>query len=225
MTNLDRASRAIEDHLSSLGLDKDSINRIVLEDLRFLTVWELQPDSPQEILAADAVVALAFGFGPAKPGVLYPPGQYHPLLYKPGKTNEALADIVVPFAQRNVPVFAQWEVADALNDRGVTVPDQQVARPGKTYLGTSGVVEQFLNNGLNRFRSVVLVAHRRHVFRCREIATTLFQKRGASAVFLIPEHLPDVYDADSVQPWTRSLRALVSREVAVRFHNRFRCNM
>jgi hypothetical protein len=225
MTSLERASRAIEEHLSSVGFDRESINRIVLEDLPFLTIWELEPHSPREISAAAAVVAFAFGFGPARQGVPHPPGQYHPLLYEPGRTNEALADFIVPFARRNVPVFAQWEVADALNGRGVIVPETRVARPDKTYLGTSGVVEQFVDSGLHEFRSIVLVAHRHHAFRCREITSTIFRKRAISTAILVPDRLPDVYDVDSVQPWTRSLTAWVSYEVATRFHSRLQGNM
>lgn len=224
MSSIDLAKRAIEDNLSAQGFDRDSINRIVLEDLPFLTVWQLQPDTPEKIETAEAIISFAFGFGPAKPNVPYPPGQYHPLLYEPGRTNEALAATIVPFAQKGLEVFTQWEVAEALKAHGITVSEDHVARPGQAYLGTSGVVDQFLDNGLSQFCSVLLVAHRHHMYRCREITRTVFQRRNQSIAILIPE-TPDVYDPNSVQWWTRSLTDWVKYEVGNRFNNRYQGNM
>ncbi|MGA1870218.1 MAG: hypothetical protein ACMUJM_16900 [bacterium] len=221
---LAKAQRAIEDYLSIQGLDRDSINRIILEDLPFLTIWQLKPDTPEKIDKAEAVIAFAFGFGPAKAGVSYPPEQYHPLLYKPGKTNEALATTIVPFAQKGLEIFAQWEVAEALKPHGITIPHAQVACPGKEYLGTRGIIEQFLHNGLSQFGSVLLVAHRHHMYRCREITKTVFQKRNQPISIVIPD-TPDMYDPDSIQWWTRSLKDWVTYEVGNRFNNRYQGNL
>lgn len=224
MSSKERAIRAIKDHLTGLGFDKESINRIILEDLLYLMVWQPQPDPPEQLAEAEAVIAFSFGFGPARRNVPCPPDQYHPLLYEPGKTNESLADFIVPFAQRGISVFAQWEIAEALRDRELPVSDSQVARPGKKYLGTQGVVEQFLAAGVDRFKSVLLVAHRHHAFRCRETTKTVFQKNKKGIAILVPD-TPAVYDSRSVQPWTRSLKEWVAYEVGNQFNNRFRGNM
>jgi len=225
MNSLDRAVQALEEHLRGLSFDKAAIDRIICQDLPFLTTWELTPNPLQELENADAVMTFAFGFGPAKEQVQHPPGQYHPQLFDPGKSNEGLAEVIVPFAQKGLPIFAQWEVAEALNARGIAVPDHQVARPDRRYLGTSGVVEQFLVNGLANSTSVLLVAHPHHVFRCREITNMVFQKNGKAISILIADTCLVPYDPKSVQPWTRSLKAWVEYEVGNRFNNRFQGNM
>lgn len=225
MNSLDRAVQALEEHLRGLGFDKDSIDRIICQDLPFLTTWELAPNPPQELENADAVITFALGFGPVKEQVQHPPGQYHPQLFDPGKSNEALAEVIVPFAQKGLSIFAQWEVAEALNARGIAVPDHQIARPDRRYLGTSGVVEQFLANGLANFASVMLVAHPHHAFRCRETTKIVFQKNGKAISLLIADTRSVPYDPKSVQPWTRSLKAWVEYEVGNRFNNRFQGNM
>jgi len=224
MNTAEHVQRAVEDCLSGQGLSPKAASKIVTEYLPFLTVWELAPSGKDQLETAEAVVAFAFGFGPARKGVPHPPEQYHPLLHHAGKTNEALANVIVPFAQKGLAVFAQWEVAEALKAHGILVPDRRGARPERTYLGTSGVVEQFMHNGLDQLRSVVLVAHRHHAFRCLETTRALFGSRGNTIDVLVPE-LPDVYDPDSVQPWTRSMENYVAYEVESRFRNRSRGKM
>ncbi len=225
MASLDEAHRAIKEHLTAIGFGEDAINRLLLDDLPYLTTWVLDPDSTQELAEAQAVIAFAFGFGPSKPHVPFPPSQYHPCLHHPGKTNDAIADFILPFTKRGLSIFAQWEIAESLAERDVVVPGHQVARPGTKYLGTSGVVKQFLNNGLAEFQSVMLVAHRHHMFRCREITKRVFQQEGRNISIVIPPDTPDVYDTASVQWWTRSLKDWVTYEVGNRFHNRFQGNM
>ena len=173
----DRARRAIESRLNGLGFSQAAINRIAEEDLPFLTTWDLQSSSRRVLARADAVISFAFGFGPARKGVQHPTGQYHPLLYEPGRTNEALADVIVPFAAKGLRVFAQWEIAEALRARGIHVPNRCVARPDKKYLGTGGVVEQFLSHGLGRCRAAILVAHRHHAFRCQQITAKVLSAK------------------------------------------------
>jgi hypothetical protein len=224
MDAIEKAKSALRESLLALGFDTNSMNRILDEDLPFLIVWEIPADPPTRIENAEAIVAFSFGFGPAKQGVENAPEQYHPNLHWPGKANEALADTILTLNSKNVPIFAQWEVAEALKARGCSVPDHHVAKPQEEYLGTTGVVEQFFDNGLYRFRTLLLVAHRRHAYRCRETLKKTFQKKSRTITILVPE-LPDVYDTRSLQPWTQSLNALVRDEVGKRFHNRFKGNI
>lgn len=214
------AWQALTAHLQGLGFDAASIKRIAEEDLCFLATWVVESDSQEELNAAEAVIAFAFGFGSKKEGVQFAPDRYDPKLYKPGKSNEGLAEVIVPFANRGMPVFAQWEVAEALKLQGILVPDRQIARPGKEYLGTSGVLKQFLANGLADFRSVILVAHPHHMFRCRETAKTIFRKEGVEIKVLIADTRSVPYDPESMQLWTRSLKDWVEYEVRVRFNCR-----
>ena len=224
--SVSKARIEIQDHLREIGFSPSAISRIIDEDLPFLTTWELQESSPEALASADAVMAFAFGFGPALEGVQHPTGQYDPLLYHPGKTNEALADVIGPYAEKGLPVFAQWEVAEALRARQKAELCHCVARPDKEYLGTSGVVRQFLSEGLGKYKAVILVAHRHHAFRCQRIAAKVFAaEEGTADIRILIPSLPDVYDPDSVQPWTRSLEDWVRYEVGNRFHNRFQGNM
>lgn len=225
MASIDSMKAAVREYLSGLGLDDKSIGRIVEEDLPYLTEWVLEPSAPADLEQAKAIIAFAFGFGPAKNGVTDPPDQYHPLLYEPGASNEALADLILPFARKGLAVFAQWEIAEALGLRGVDLPRQQVARPGKTYLGTAGVVRQFLEGGLGQFDSLIVVAHCHHAYRCIQVTRATLKKGGQIIPLLIPPGLPAVYDSGSVQPWTRSLGNWVSYEVGNRFSNRYRGDM
>ncbi|MEZ5044082.1 MAG: hypothetical protein R2828_29585 [Saprospiraceae bacterium] len=221
MNNLEKARSLLKKHLLSYGFDPNSIRRIVEEDLAFLTTWELPPDPPEKISKAEAIISFSFGYGPAKTEAENTSDQYDPLRYFFGKTNEALAETILKYSDGSRPVFAQWEIAEALKERGEVLPAQQVAKPGETYLGTSSVVKQFIDNGLDQFKSVLLIAHKHHAFRCREITRNILKEMGVQLEITIPI-LPGVYDSTSVQPWTRSLKDWVEYEVGNRFQNRYR---
>ena len=126
----------------------------------------------------------------------------------PGLVNEELARITEGLAQEHqVPVFAQWEIADLLVAAGVqnvisVTPDY--APDGTViYLSTDGVARKALvlseEVGIRLGRAAVL-GHRDHVERCRRTAI----KAGIEIVAIPNELMPSMYDAESGQEWTRS---------------------
>lgn len=157
-----------------------------------------------------AKVIFAFAFGQGEDGT-------------PGRTNEALAaQITNLLPVYPLPVFAQWEIDDALQKRGTAVTYRAVPQNG--YLSTRGVLAQFRQAWQNLYgggqdTAVILIAHPDHQTRCRE----LLQEVGFQLI------LPAVsidwqqfgcdkfgYDPDSTQPWTRNRAAFLRYESSVR---------
>jgi hypothetical protein len=234
---LESANRELQKYLENQGLDKGSIDRILEEDLPFLSEWQIKASDREELSRRlrsghAAVLAFAFGFGPARQGVPYPPEQYHPMLCLPGKSNEGLAKVIsqlVGSVGNNEiisRVFAQWEVAEALKENNqIIVPDTQIARPRGEYLGTRGVVEQLLDRGLRDFPSIIIVAHPHHLYRCRKTTEAVLRKRHLQIDVFSADTSSVSYDPQSVQPWTRSPGDWVRYEVGNRFKTRYQGNM
>lgn len=222
-THLEITKEALRKHLKQCGLEPDSVARVVDEDLTYLTEWLLNPSAPEELKTARAIIAFSFGFGPKRGGIKNPAGQYYPELYKPGKSNEAMASVIAGLYKDGLqlPVFSQWEIAEALKEYEIVIPINQVARPGGKYLGTSGVVEQMLDNGLNELTPVILVAQPYHMFRCKEITKKISEKRGTALETLIANTSSVPFDPESEQWWTRSLKDWVRYEIGNRFSNRY----
>jgi hypothetical protein len=131
----------------------------------------------------------------------------------PGPTNEALAQAAADFvAEHPVPIVAQWEVAQVLEDLGVedviSVEPDVAADGTVTYLSTQGVAEKGLalaaDAKVDPGRAGVL-CFADHAVRCLRTA----EAAGLDAA--VPEgvELPATYDAESGQTWTRSRQAWV----------------
>ena len=99
---------------------------------------------------------------------------------EPGPVNQALADVVATLHLRTgARVFAQWEVAAALNGR---IPDALVttinpardARGEPVYLSTSGVLEEIARLAEPQsLGSIGVVAFADHLYRCVATARRL----------------------------------------------------
>ena len=171
---------------------------------------------PPEIAPERITTILAFTFG----NRMQPNGNR-----TPGPVNEALADIAARlYGETGAPVFAQWEVAEAIGGR---VPQDKLtaifpARDAKAepqYLSTSGVIEEVIRRvgdqaSLGR---VGIVAFADHAWRC--IATT---RHFGVTDAAIPEGytMPSQYDPLSGQPWCRSRLAYLLHDIAIRVAER-----
>ena len=129
----------------------------------------------------------------------------------PGPMNERVADVVAGlYAELGCPVYAQWEVAEALGGRvpegmlHTIYPDQATDGSGVAYLSTFGVLQKVRNavGDPGRLGTVLVAAWRHHAPRCIRLARSL----GFDA-FAPPRPLPDTYDVESAQSWTRSAHA------------------
>jgi len=111
-----------------------------------------------------------------------------------------------------VPVIAQWEVAQRLEELGVerviSVEPDTAADGSVTYLSTAGVAEKGLrlaaDAGVDPGHAGVL-CHADHAVRC------LMTARAAGMTADVPEgvELPSDYDPESGQAWTRSREAWI----------------
>ncbi|MDQ4504273.1 hypothetical protein [Sinomonas sp. ASV322] len=166
-----------------------------IEDIGF--DWH-PPVAP--IASLDYIVAYSFGNRAPAGG-----GDPSRVMYEPGPVNEALADTIAKVrATRDIPVFAQWEIARFLKSKysmdGVT-SIEPVIKPDGTivYLSTDGVAAQVVSFRGGTSGTAGVVGFRDHVKRC--VLTT----RGRGMTAFAPEgiDMPGTYDPLSGQPWTR----------------------
>lgn len=150
----------------------------------------------------DALAVYAFGNRVAPDGSV-----------TPGPTNEALADAVAAYVATNpVPVYAQWEVAELLIERGVpgVVSIEAVAgADGQVqYLSTTGVAQQIAQraaaDGVD-LDTVGVVAHSDHLMRAIMATEAAAAANGGTVEAVAVEgiELPTTYDPESGQEWTR----------------------
>lgn len=157
----------------------------------------------------DHLVVLAFGNRVGPDGAV-----------TPGPVNEALADAVQTYVATNpTPVYAQWEVAQLLQARGVpnVVSIEPQAGPDgqPTYLSTQGVtdqvVEQARADGVD-LGTVGVVGVADHVVR----AATTAEASGMDVVIVEGIQLPSEYDPESGQEWTRDRASYLTVDLAGR---------
>lgn len=154
----------------------------------------------------DSVVAFAFGNRRAVDGSL-----------QPGPVNEALAKVTQSFvADHRVPVYAQTEIAQLLQARGVkrvTSIDPVVGDDGKVvYLSTAGVAEQVLSKAQaagEPLGTVGVIGFSDHVVRC------VLTARAAGMTGAVPKgiRLPHVYDPQSAQSWTTNRASYLTTDL------------
>ena len=138
----------------------------------------------------------------------------------PGPVNEALADLAVRLHEATgARVWAQWEVAEAIGGR-LGGDALEAVYPGRDanaeprFLSTGGVVEAVVRRGGGSaaLGTVAVVAVRDHAWRCVELC----RRHGLQAG--VPEGwaLPELYDPDSGQPWTRARLAYLLHDLHCR---------
>src|SRR5579862_8328731 len=126
---------------------------------------------------------------------------------EPGPVNAALAELAVRLhRETGAPVYAQWEVAEAIGGRVPTrrlnpiYPDRD-ERAEPRYLSTSGVVAEVarLSGDPAALGAVGIIAFRDHAWRCVMTA----RRYGLAAAMPAGYAMPTEYDALSGQPWCR----------------------
>lgn len=141
-------------------------------------------------------------------------------IVSPGPVNEELAASVVRALDgRDIPVYAQFEIAEVLTTRygleGVHVinpvknPDGTV-----TYLSTDGVAAQVASEMGTAVSTatVGVIAFQDHLWR----STYTSRVNGLHAFALSDVEMPSEYDQLSGQEWTRSPEAYLPRDYAGR---------
>ena len=144
--------------------------------------------------SAQAIIALSFGAGDRC------------------QSNQALADTVRSLLRHSfLPLLLQCEVADALppgTDIALVVRKHRVSG---ACLDTREVLEQVAEFTKNcDLKRVVIVAHPDHAWRVMRAAERL----GFEVFVADTQGVP--YDPNSLQPWTRSKRQFVLREILAR---------
>jgi hypothetical protein len=189
-TMLDALERELDDHATA------SVVEPHIEDIGFN--WH-PPTKPVDSI--DFIIA--YGFGNRRPAGGGDPNR---VLYEPGPVNEALADTVAKLrAGRNLPVYAQWEIARFLESKyhmsGVTSIEPVISADGTiVYLSTDGVAAQVKELRAAQPAGIAgIVGFRDHIKRC--VQTT--QDRGMDAFAPQGMDMPGTYDPQSGQPWTR----------------------
>ena len=143
---------------------------------------------------------------------------------EPGPVNLALADIVASLHLRTgARVFAQWEVADALQGR---VPAALVTaiNPGRdargepVFLSTTGVIEEIARQAgdVASLGRVGVVAFADHLYRC--VATC--RRLGFDACAPSDVAMPADYDPELGQAWCRSRIAYLLHDIMIRITER-----
>ena len=159
---------------------------------------------------ADSILAYAFG------NRVLPNGNQ-----VPGPMNEALADTVVDiYTQTEKPVYAQWEIAQAIGDRipakHLTSINPTIAADGSlTYLSTDGVAAEAVKLSGGNMGKTVVVGFYEHSLR------TIDTSKRAGIDAYAPEkiELPHDYDPQSGQAWTRDAKTFVMHEIGNRSIN------
>ena len=153
------------------------------------------PTAP--IAEIDSVIVFAFGNRRVPNGSLLP-----------GPVNEALAEVTAELAGRHsVPIFAQWEVAELLMERNVAAVvsiEPEVEADGTiTYLSTAGVASKAASMAAatgQPLGHVGVIAFSDHAVRC----VLTVRRAGFDAAVPQGVALPDTYDSESAQDWTRN---------------------
>jgi hypothetical protein len=191
--------------IEQLGEKKaaETVSAFVMND-----VLTLKPQTV-DINKADTILAFAFGNSHAKNGN-----------QTPGKMNEQLADFVVEIYNKiHKPVYAQWEIAQAIGNR---IPSDKlhgiyptVDKGGNLiYLNTKGVALDAVKQagGFDKMGITLVVAFQEHALR----AVNTAKDAGLKAYAPEGYNLPDVYDKNSGQPWTRDKLTFILYEIRTR---------
>lgn len=149
---------------------------------------------------ADSILAYSFGNRIAEGASAGPA--------LPGPINASLARAVVAIRSvRQVPVYAQWEIARVLQetyrmDRVVPIYPDKDASGKEVYLSTEGVAKAVVHRAgsASALGRVAVVGHRDHVKRCIIVSRAVGIEAAAASGIALPVN----YDPLSGQAWTRS---------------------
>lgn len=141
----------------------------------------------------------------------------------PGPTNEALADQVVQLhLETKAPIYAQWEIIEAIGNRispeHMTAINPTLDAQGNVvYLSTIGVTNEILKLVSNpeRLGTAAIIAFNDHLPRCITIAHNLGIDAYAPQGYI----MPNVYDQNSGQPWTRDRLTYLLTDINARIQN------
>lgn len=199
----------LENHLLEQGLS--TISKDVAEiAIKQALTWKIEDTrDPNE---TNAIIAFSFGF------------RFDSNSNRvPGPINEQLAVKVKNYSDvKPRPVYAQWEICEALKGLGGKVPNltsicPKIDRKNGTpiYLSTKGVLEH-IREKLEPMKSedlgsVFIIAHRDHLVRCARLA----QDFGFPIV-TAQDDMPDGYDPQSGQLWTTSRTMYIVSDVISR---------
>ncbi len=142
----------------------------------------------------------------------------------PGPVNEMLAELVCRLhRQTAAPVFAQWEIAEAVAGRVppaalTAITPGRDARGEPVYLGTAQVVAEIAarTGAPKEAGPVVIVAFADHLHR----AVMTARRAGFDAHAPAGLAMPTAYDPDSGQAWCRSRRAYLLHDIMIRISER-----
>ncbi|WP_051178138.1 hypothetical protein [Nocardia concava] len=171
----------------------------VVSDPAPLDIWTV-PTAPAE----SATLIVAYSFGNRIPAGVDPART----VGEPGPVNEALAAAVVAArGDRNIPVYAQTEIAEVLTSRYamrdvVSIDPERNPDGTLVYLSTDGVAAQIaaLRGAAVATDGAAVVAFKDHQWR----ATKTTAKHGFRAFAPEGVAMPDQYDPQSGQTWTTS---------------------
>lgn len=143
---------------------------------------------------------------------------------EPGPVNEALADVAAALhARTGARVFAQWEVAAAIGDRMgagqlIAINPARDAMAEPVYLSTGGVAAavRAIVGDPRACGRVAVVAFRDHAKRCIDVT----RRAGFDAWMPAGQAMPEAYDPESGQPWTRSRVAYLLHDIRARITDR-----
>ena len=136
--------------------------------------WVPKPSWPEALAQAEAIVGYAFDLGLRKAFQDETTDDfdsfYDEAVHEPGSANVQIAEVIRDLVTDVCPgawIGVQAEIASALGDLGCPVPRHRVATPRHDeYLSSVGVAKYLAQAGLQRFSSVIVVAHGDHVRRC-----------------------------------------------------------
>lgn len=192
-----------------VGGDRGAATNLVDTVWPYLFEWTPPVVAPSDL---DLIVAFAFG------NRLIPGTDPARTLQDPGPVNADLARVVAQTRSgREVPVYAQWEIARILraaHGMDDVISIDPITRPDGTfeYLSTSGVaaavaeMRKVATSAVTETAGVIGFAD--HAWRC--VKTT--EAAGFTAFAPGGIELPDVYDSESGQEWTRSRQAYLSSD-------------
>lgn len=202
---------ALEEHL-----DNELDDAIIAQELAAIAeenilAWKVPTIATQEI---NTIIAFAFG------NRVLPNGNR-----LPGPMNEALADVVVQlFIQTNAMVYAQWEIAESIGNR---IPSEKLnvinptldAQANVVYLSTAGVAAAILKHVAEpqKLGKVAVIAFNDHLHRCIQISGDV----GMDAYAPEGYAMPNIYDENSGQPWTRDRFTYLVTDMRARISNYF----
>ncbi len=199
----------IENHLSKELNDAIIAKELATMITQCALAWKAPTIATEEI---NSIIAFAFG------NRILPNGNR-----QPGPMNEALADVVVQlYNQTKAPVYAQWEIAEAIGNR---IPSEKLnvinptldAQANVVYLSTVGVASAIIKHAGDpqKLGKVAVVAFNDHLYRCIQICHDLKIDAYAPAEYSMPSN----YDEFSGQPWTRDRMIYLITDIRARITN------